>query len=132
MDDAASGCAWSMLEDPACSLLNHQLLHRAKRRSSRGTFWFWFFVKPPTTPQGKAPFESRDAQETYRKIKKDKPEFSGDVSMDAQHLIIQMLEKDPKQRLTLTQVQVGGSTFSVVDKRCTMMDLVRFFIIVLV
>ncbi|CAD7939601.1 unnamed protein product [Amoebophrya sp. A120] len=54
---------------------------------------------------GKAPFESRDAQETYRKIKYRVPEFLDDVSRDARDLILAMLEKDPKKRLPLDGVR---------------------------
>ncbi|CAD7942276.1 unnamed protein product [Amoebophrya sp. A25] len=54
---------------------------------------------------GRAPFESRDAQETYRKIKYRPPEFMPDISKDAKDLINSMLEKDPKKRLSLENVR---------------------------
>eukprot|EP00392_Amoebophrya_sp_AT5.2_P012608 g12715.t1 len=56
---------------------------------------------------GRAPFESRDAQETWQvhTSKYRVPDFLPDVGKDAKDLILGMLEKDPKKRLSLDGVR---------------------------
>lgn len=53
---------------------------------------------------GKPPFEDRDADETYRKIRKEKPSFPSHVSKEAKDLLQRMLTKDPQARISLDDV----------------------------
>ena len=50
---------------------------------------------------GSAAFESKEAQETYKKIKFADVKFLDDVSPDARDLINNMLNKDPNKRFGL-------------------------------
>ena len=53
---------------------------------------------------GKPPFESQGHSETYRRIASVDLSFPPHVSKDAKNLILQLLVKDPSQRLSLHKV----------------------------
>lgn len=50
---------------------------------------------------GQPPFESTEQRSTFQKIKNVKFTFPGHVSSEARDLIRKLLNKDPKQRLSL-------------------------------
>ncbi|KAI9349048.1 kinase-like domain-containing protein [Obelidium mucronatum] len=54
---------------------------------------------------GHCPFEDDCLPDLYTKINNDTPQISNTLSPDLQHLILQMLSKDPLQRPTIRQIR---------------------------
>jgi serine/threonine protein kinase len=53
---------------------------------------------------GKPPFEDDNQSNTFRKIVHEVPKFPKHISPEAQDLVLQLLKKDPNQRLALDKV----------------------------
>ena len=58
---------------------------------------------------GRIPFEKGGMLELYEAIKSDNPSLDGEADEYFRDLMLRMLEKDPKKRITMREIRVGLS-----------------------
>lgn len=59
---------------------------------------------------GRIPFEKAGIFELYESIKEDKVDLDGETDLDFEDLITQILDKDPKTRITMAELRVSWLT----------------------
>lgn len=57
---------------------------------------------------GRIPFEKHGMIELYQSIRMDPLEFDTECSDDLKDLLLRLMEKDPKKRITMEEIRVRG------------------------
>jgi [calcium/calmodulin-dependent protein kinase] kinase len=58
---------------------------------------------------GRIPFEKHGMIELYQAIRLDEIEVDDSINDELKELLLRLLEKDPKKRITLDEIRVGHS-----------------------